>query len=209
MVLIMLTSLGQYGDIEKAHRAGIATYLAKPARQSQLYNAILDSLGGGLQGKASPLPNTSSVRTDSTPILLAEDNPVNQQVCMAMLENLGYCRIDVVSNGREALEALRHTSYELVLLDCQMPELDGYETVRQMRKNESEGRRSRTPVIALTAHAMEGAMEECLAAGMDDYLSKPFTLHQIHGVLDRWLRKTPRAESALPKALPPEEKSCL
>lgn len=194
--LIMLTSVGQYGDIEQARRAGIETYLTKPVRQSQLYNAIVNTSGGARDTSADGWGRQGAAQCNATPILLAEDNTVNQQVCTAMLEELGYNRVDVVCNGREALEALAVKKYGLVLLDCQMPEMDGYEAVKRLRTREAAKCCSRVPVVALTAHAMEGAREECLAAGMDDYLSKPFTLHGIQAVLDRFLRNAPDAEKA-------------
>ena len=193
VALIMLTSVGRYGDIEKAHEAGVVAYLTKPARQSQLYNALVSLTGGNIKTKtARPAPvHPAPVQPDATPVLLAEDNPINQQVCSAMLKKLGYRRVDVVSDGREALEVLAQTSYGLVLMDCQMPGMDGYEAVRRIRKREAETGSARLPVIALTAHAMKGAREECLKAGMDDYLSKPFSLDQLNGLLEHWLRVTP------------------
>lgn len=197
--LIMLTSVGQYGDIAKAYQAGIDAYLTKPARQSQLYNAIVNVTGGALRHDTTPKACHPATHHDPTPILLAEDNFINQQVCTAMLNQLGYSHVDVVSNGREALHALAKNNYGLVLLDCQMPEMDGYETARRIRKKEAESSMPHVPVIALTAHAMEGALDECLAAGMDDYLSKPFTLHQIQLALERHLPKSSASVSPSPQ----------
>jgi TMAO reductase system sensor TorS len=130
-------------------------------------------------------------------ILVAEDNVVNRNVAKVMLESFGL-DADIVSNGREVLRALSHTSYSLVFMDCQMPEMDGYEATRKIREWEaslyselgtSEFVRSRIPIIALTAHAMEGDREQCLAVGMDDYLSKPFSRKQMGDVLERWLHR--------------------
>jgi len=138
------------------------------------------------------------VATASARVLLAEDNPVNQQVAVAMLEKLGH-RVELVSDGRQALEALERSTFDLVLMDCQMPELDGFETTSQLRKNESSGGGSgqsappRVPVIALTASAMQGDRERCLAAGMDDYLSKPLTLAQLGAALGKWLPEASHA----------------
>ncbi len=196
--LIVLTSIGHYGDLEKARRVGITAYLSKPVKHSELYNALANSMGGRLKGKVSDPTGPSPVKLKPSPILLAEDNPTNQQVCVAMLQNLGYRRVDVVSNGREALEALESAKYSLVLLDCQMPELDGYETARRIRKKEAESSGPRMPVVALTAHAMEGASDGCRAAGMDDYLAKPFTLNQLQIVLDRWLKRSAESEVFCP-----------
>jgi signal transduction histidine kinase/DNA-binding response OmpR family regulator/HPt (histidine-containing phosphotransfer) domain-containing protein len=193
-VLIMLS-----GDIERSRHPGVAAYLTKPARPSDLYNAIVNSMQGCPGAKASIAAGSEAAKPVFTPILLAEDNPTNQQVCMAMLKKLGCRRIDVVSNGHQALEALSCRNYGLVLMDCQMPELDGYEAARRIRKQEIESvTASRTPIVALTAHAMKGAKEQCLAAGMDDYLSKPFTLSQIKAALDRWVHSKP--ENAGPMA---------
>jgi two-component system, sensor histidine kinase and response regulator len=187
VVLIMLS-----GVVERTSHPGVAAYLMKPARSSQLYNAIVDSIGGCRDIKTDIPAGSGAVAPEFTPILLAEDNPTNQQVCTAMLQKLGCKRIDVVSNGHQALQALSRTNYGLVLMDCQMPEMDGYEAARQFRKKEFEtGAASRTPVVALTAHAMKGAHELCLAAGMDDYLSKPFTLSQMKAALDRWVLSKP------------------
>jgi CheY-like chemotaxis protein len=121
-------------------------------------------------------------------VLLAEDNPVNQEVASAMLAHIG-CQVDVVSDGRKALEALDRFRYNLIFMDCQMPEIDGYEATRAIRAREAMSETaSRLPIIALTAHAMEGDREACLSAGMDDYLSKPFTKEQLQKVLEKWLK---------------------
>jgi CheY-like chemotaxis protein len=122
-------------------------------------------------------------------ILLAEDNPVNQKVTRGQLERLGY-GCDIAGNGLEALEAISAVTYDLVLMDCQMPELDGYAAVAELRKREHPlGRR--VPVIALTAHAMDGEREKCLAAGMDDYLSKPLTISKLQQMMAKWDRGEP------------------
>jgi len=118
---------------------------------------------------------------------LAEDNLVNQEIASAMLTHMG-CLVDVVSDGVQALEALTREHYDLVFMDCQMPELDGYEATKAIRAEETRSApSSRLPIIALTAHAMAGDRELCLAAGMDDYLAKPFNLEQLRAVLDKWL----------------------
>ena len=121
----------------------------------------------------------------SSRILLVEDNPVNQAVSRAMLDFFG-CRTDVAGDGRQALEAIAGVRYDLILMDCQMPEMDGYETTRAIREREAAGE-GRVPIVALTAHAMEGDREACLAAGMDDYLSKPYRPDELRAILARWL----------------------
>jgi CheY-like chemotaxis protein len=183
LVLIMLS-----GDLEGSSHPGIDAHLTKPVTQSQLYNTI-GTLMHGRPCAKSALPRRSApVKAEFVPILLAEDNPTNQHVCLEMLERLGYRCVDVVSNGLEAMQRLSYKHYGLILMDCQMPELDGYETARLIRKKESLcASASRTFIVALTAHAMKGAREQCLASGMDDYLSKPFTLDQLEATLDRWL----------------------
>ncbi|MGH8663621.1 MAG: response regulator, partial [Burkholderiales bacterium] len=137
----------------------------------------------------SLVPNKGMARdADSRPrILLAEDNGVNQEVACAMLHNLG-CEADVAHDGAEALERLAAGSFDAVLMDCQMPRMDGFEASREIRSLEAQradGRR--VPIIALTANAMEGDRERCLEAGMDDYLAKPFKLAELGAMLERWL----------------------
>jgi CheY-like chemotaxis protein len=121
-------------------------------------------------------------------VLVVEDNWVNQQVAVGTLAKLG-CQVDVAGGGREALERLRGAVYDLVFMDCEMPEMDGYATTAEIRRQ--EGPAARIPIVAMTAHAMEGDRERCLAAGMDDYLSKPLELPAVHGALERWTPKHP------------------
>ena len=139
-------------------------------RTTEDSRAVSDLPGGRLQQKH---------------ILLAEDNAVNQQVALGMLERLG-CRVSMAANGKEALQVLRHTAIDLVLMDCHMPEMDGLEATRQIRRLEGEGTR-RLPIVALTANALKGYRQRCEQAGMDDYLSKPFTLAALRQVLAHWL----------------------
>ena len=195
--LILLTSIGQDNDTETMHRHGISTYLVKPVRQSQLFNSITSVIAPS-SVKCSP---STFAEVDKTKVafgarvLVVEDNVVNQKVALYMLEDLG-CSVEVASNGREALEAISKTPFDLVLMDCQMPEMNGYEATQIIREKEIQQIKHRsepglsirrTPIIALTAYAMQGDHEQCLADGMDDYLSKPFNRDRLFAVLKRWL----------------------
>ena len=197
--LIVLTSVSQDYDSEAMHRHGISAYLTKPIRQSRLYDCIASALGSSSEKNSQPISESNEVDKASaflgTRVLLAEDQPVNQEVARCMVESFG-CSVEVVSNGQEALDALSITPYDLVLMDCQMPELDGYaatrifrERERQKAKNQSGRAQAirRTPIIAMTAHAMQGDREQCLATGMDDYISKPFNMDRLFALLKRWL----------------------
>ena len=117
------------------------------------------------------------------PILIAEDNPINQKVIERMVQKLGY-QVNLVTNGKEAIEALSNEDYGLIFMDCQMPEMDGFEACREIRKAET---RVRIPIVAITANAMKGDRERCLAAGMDDYVSKPFKQEDLRIVIERWM----------------------
>jgi PAS domain S-box-containing protein len=195
--LVMLVSVESYRGAQEAKQAGVECYLSKPVRQSQLYSCLAAVMGTSGQWQTSldvrrPAPAVGRVLCGH--VLLAEDNPVNQEVAVGMLESLG-CRVDVVADGGEALQALVQTTYDLVLMDCQMPGIDGYEATRAIREREADAATGRLPIIALTAHTMEGDRERCLAAGMDAYLSKPFTLEQLQSLLTQWL---PRASGPDP-----------
>ena len=144
-------------------------------------------------------------------ILLVEDNTSNQQVALAILKKLGY-RADIAANGKEALESLRSLPYDLVLMDCQMPEMDGYEAMARIRDPRSSVRNHESPVVAMTAHAMKTDREKCLAAGMNDYVSKPVKPSAVAQVLEKWLPAragdglpAPRADSEIetPAVAPP------
>ena len=121
--------------------------------------------------------------SEQAPVLVAEDSKIGQQIALAMLQKLGY-QAYVAANGREAIDALSRVAYRAVLMDCQMPDIDGYEATAAIRRRESSGRH--TPIIAMTTSAMPGDRERCLAAGMDDYLPKPVRLDQLRSVLRRW-----------------------
>jgi signal transduction histidine kinase/DNA-binding response OmpR family regulator/HPt (histidine-containing phosphotransfer) domain-containing protein len=185
--LIMLTSLDGSGEMELARQVGIAAYLVKPVRQSRLLNAITSAMGMEATDAHDTDPRTRR-RFEGASVLLVEDHPVNQEVGKAMLEQLG-CSVEVAGNGRIALDLRSHRSFDLLLMDCQMPEMDGYEATRAIRSAEAaqSGAAGHIPIVALTAHALEGDREKSLEAGMDDHLSKPFTFDQLSEVLAKYL----------------------
>ena len=170
---------------------GIDECLTRPVKQSQLFDAIAGSLGGQLRG-AAPAERVApeKLRTDVR-VLVAEDNPVNQKVAVRQLERLGVAA-DAVANGIEAIEAVSRTEYGLVLMDVQMPEMDGFTAARELR-----GRGATVPIVALTANAMSGDRERCVEAGMDDYLSKPILEEELVRVLRRFLPSSSSTDSPL------------
>jgi PAS domain S-box-containing protein len=163
---------------------GVTATLTKPVRDSRLYNAIANAMSRGV-------PNDASAPTEPAPngaaILLAEDNATNQAVAINILRRRGY-RVVVAANGREAVDAVQRETFAAVLMDCQMPVLDGYAATEAIRRLEGDARR--IPIIAMTAHAMEGDRERCLEAGMDDYLSKPLRADALAATLGRWMQAT-------------------
>lgn len=188
--LVMISAQGHRGDAARLADLGVSAYLTHPIRQSQLHDCLALVAGQNQQengtGSSSVVTRftVSELRRSKVRILLAEDNTTNQIVARTVLEKLGF-RTKVVSNGREALDALADYPYDLVLMDCQMPELDGYEATRAIRLGEEPGRR--LPIIAMTANAVQGDREKCLAVGMDDYLSKPIDPDRLDGMLEFWL----------------------
>jgi len=195
-VLILLSSVGQLAT-DEPRDAAVAAILSKPLKLSHLRDRLLESVGDSTEPEAttSPLERTATVvATPPLRILLAEDNEVNQKVALRLLRRLGH-HADVASNGREALERLEQTAYDVVLMDVQMPEMDGLETSRAICAGWPVGQRPR--IIAMTAEAMQGDREKCLAAGMEDYLVKPVTLDQLREVLARCQPLAHAGESAL------------
>jgi CheY-like chemotaxis protein len=192
--MIMLTSVGMRGDASEARKCGIAAYLTKPVRKSDLLATLVNVISGGSTGEPQQLITHYTIAEQSPglkyQVLVAEDNPTNQDVVRGMLRKLG-CRVDVVANGREAIEATMSQDYDLVFMDCQMPVLDGYQASRKIRQLEKEDQDSRhIPIIALTANALKGDKEKCLAAGMDDYRSKPFRADTMRTMILRWALET-------------------
>jgi PAS domain S-box-containing protein len=189
--LVLLTSSGQRGDGHVFADLGFAGYLLKPVTQRDLVDCLLMVLASRAESwhvKSQPIITRHAIRTHRAlhrhRVLLAEDNVVNQKVACRTLENLGY-RVDVAPDGLAAVKAWETGRYDLILMDCQMPVLDGYEATRQIRATEKNGQR--IPIVALTAHAMKGADHECAAAGMDGYLTKPIDRVQLRATLERWL----------------------
>jgi CheY-like chemotaxis protein len=200
--ILMLTSADGNGDGLGNSASGADLFLVKPVRQSYLLNSLL-AIHNNLLGAVPSSKSLLSRYRFSAEILLVEDAPVNLEVGLGMLEALG-CRVDTACNGVEALEAIARKSYDAVLMDCQMPEMDGYEATRRIRELEkqpvdaaTDGRSGlRHTIIALTAHAMQGERQVCLDAGMDDYLSKPFSMDGLGEVLSRWLPTTEADEAS-------------
>ena len=225
-LLVLLTSVGQRGDAERFTEAGFSAYLIKPVRQSQLLGSLATIRAAHQQGTSTPLVTRhllaeshaaeqavlSAYNETAAPfnarVLLVEDNVVNQKVAIGMLEKLG-CRVDIAGNGREAFDMVQQFPYDVVFMDCHMPEMDGYEATRCIRRCEADqpthGTSAcppATPIIAMTANAMQGDRETCLDAGMDDYVSKPVKPQELRTVLQRWLSQ-PDASASTPSS-PPE-----
>ncbi len=209
--LVLLTSLARRGDAVMAREAGFSGCLTKPVRKAQLHEcllAVMNNLSVGEKPQASPLFVTRHSLGDvqgqaRRRVLVADDHRVNQQLAVLMLERLGY-RADVVGNGYEVIDAIARVPYSLIFMDCQMPEMDGYEATKEIRRQEAEKVKRdlsdeiremndeiretlRVPIIAMTANAMQGDMAKCLEVGMDDYLAKPVKSHLLEKMLQKWL----------------------
>jgi CheY-like chemotaxis protein/HPt (histidine-containing phosphotransfer) domain-containing protein len=184
-IVMMLTSSGQRGDAARCKQLGIDAYLVKPVRKSELLSAILSALGERRHDGERVLITRQTMRQSSRPlrILAAEDNAVNQALIRRILEKLGHTPV-LAANGREALDYASTESFDAVLMDVQMPEMDGFTATAKIRENE-KNTGAHGPIIAMTANAMKGDREKCLAAGMDEYLSKPVSSKQVQELLDR------------------------
>ncbi|MFQ5514479.1 MAG: response regulator [Myxococcota bacterium] len=190
--LIALTSSGMPGEAEKARKHHLDAYLTKPVRRSQLFDCIAEALGRGHQRetperrKLITRHSLAESRHRTQPrILVVEDNPTNQKLAALLLEKMAY-RVDLARDGLEALAAVEHTRYDAVLMDCQMPRMDGFEATRRIREKE-QGSERRVPILALTADSMPGYEELCLSAGMDAYLSKPIQRTELRAALELWI----------------------
>jgi CheY-like chemotaxis protein/HPt (histidine-containing phosphotransfer) domain-containing protein len=197
--LVVLTSMGQALSAQELRNAGIAAYLIKPVKQSHLFDCLTNAIGQTATETFLVYPASSEpVATSLEPsphrerprILLAEDNIINQKVALGQLRKLGYAA-DTVANGLDVLAALQRLSYDIILMDCHMPKMDGYEATQAIRKKEGSLDQSSLPkspvhIIAITANAMQGDAEKCFAAGMNDYLRKPIGLPDLRAALERW-----------------------
>jgi len=182
--IMMLTSAGHLGDAARCRQLGISAYLVKPIRQGELLDAICSVLNEAPKKKSVPLVTRHTLREikKRLRVLLAEDNAVNQMLAVRLLEKRGYT-VTVAVNGREALAAFEKESFDVILMDIQMPEMDGFEATAAIRlKEKSTG--GHIPIIAMTAHSLVGDQERCLAAGMDGYVSKPIRTHQLFSVIE-------------------------
>jgi PAS domain S-box-containing protein len=199
--LVLLTS-GSYQDDEAAAAAGAVAVLPKPLCPSQIYNCLQDVLdpdAAATARRAQPAPARGRASADRGVVLLAEDNEINQMVAADNLSMLGY-RVDIARNGIEAVHLATTRSYHAILMDCQMPKMDGYAATVQLRQQELPGRH--IPIIAMTAGALAEDRKLCLAAGMDDYLTKPIDPEQLRAALSRWITtaSSPPVSSAPPAA---------
>jgi len=211
--LALLTSFGVKGHGKQALECGFAAYLMKPVRQLQLYDCLATMMGSSLTEDARADGEAASqvlvtrhslaeARAARGRILLAEDNEVNRLVALSLLEKQGY-RVDSVSNGGEVLQALARTKYAAVLMDCQMPEMDGFETTQAIRETEKVSGQHIT-IIALTANAMQGDRERCLAVGMDGYVSKPIRGKELFEAIEKLTPRGPRREESLASGVRPD-----
>ncbi|MCX6561078.1 MAG: response regulator [Candidatus Aminicenantes bacterium] len=193
VVIMMLSSSGFRGDSARCRELGLAAYLTKPVKQSQLLDAIMLALGTpGEKSAETPLITRHTLAPSRAryDILLAEDNLINQKLAVRILENRGH-KVTVVGNGREALEALDKAAYDVILMDVQMPELDGFQATAAIRAKELRTK-AHLPIVAMTAHAMAGDRERCLMAGMDDYVSKPLKPVDLFQTLERVVERAGR-----------------
>jgi PAS domain S-box-containing protein len=188
--LVMLTSAGMLGEGDRCKALGFSLCMSKPVRQSELFNNLLGILRGTVAVAHASVKQDRIVShgSPSLRVLLVEDNISNQMVAQVMLKKLGL-QADTVANGKEAVAAMTTRDYDLVLMDVQMPEMNGYEATAIIRDPASQVKNHRVPVIALTAHALTGDREKCIAAGMDDYLTKPMTVKSLQDMLAKWVKR--------------------
>jgi PAS domain S-box-containing protein len=200
-LMIMLTSLGRRGDARRHKKLGFSAYLTKPVKQSHMYDCLATVLGTAAPGDTEqqvPLVTRHTIteaQRRRIRILLADDNVTNQQVALGILGKMGF-RADAVADGREAILALETAPYDIVLMDVQMPVMDGFEATRAIRSGQTKVPNPKIPIIAMTAHALKGDRERCLENGMDDYIPKPINPSDLSAVLQKWLTSDEDAASA-------------
>ena len=190
--LIMLTSLAQRGDARQFESIGFSAYLTKPVRHHDLFDCLVSVITGQSHTNDKKIITRHTIREDhrlKSKILLVEDNIVNQQVAQGFIHKLGYA-LDIVENGKEAVEALEKKDYDLVLMDCQMPVMDGYDATRIIRDPQSQVRDHQVNVIAMTANVMKGDRQKCLDAGMNDHIGKPLNIKDLEKMLSKWLKQS-------------------
>ncbi len=201
--MVLLTSMGNRGDAKRFGEMGFAAYLSKPVRYQELVIALSLAMSAtndftqrpqSIVTKHTARENLSRFENRQGKVLLVEDNPTNQQVALGVLQKLGV-QADVAANGRDALSALETSPYDLVLMDVQMPVMDGFEATRRIRTHAAPVRNPAIPIVAMTAHAMQGDREKCIAAGMNDYLSKPIDFGELSATLRRWLPRRDRTRT--------------
>jgi two-component system, sensor histidine kinase and response regulator len=188
--VVILTSMGHRGDADRLQSLGGSAYLLKPVRQKELFNTILVVMGQQQVGNKLPTASIitrhvlAEVDHEQNTILLAEDNAINQKLALRLLQKVGYS-VDVAETGKQAVEAVQKKRYSLVLMDVQMPELDGYDATRQIRA--LPGEVSKVPIVAMTAHALQGDREKCIQAGMNDYLPKPLNIDEVLTMVNKYV----------------------
>jgi CheY-like chemotaxis protein len=189
--IILLRSMGSPGDAARRRKVGIHAYLNKPLRQEELLEAISEAVGAATADPAEPMEIAGHTPKMSSPVrvLLAEDNPVNRTLAVRLLEREGY-QIKVTCDGREALAAFLANTFDIALVDIQMPEMDGFEVTASIRRHEAQYG-GHLPIVAMTAHAMKGDAEQCRAAGMDGYVSKPIVAARLFEEIETMLAAAP------------------
>ena len=185
--IILLSSLGRFGSYEELRQAGFAAGLSKPVRPSRLNHALLVALNAATP-QEMPVPVASSLESEKPTVLLVEDNAVNRKVAQKALDKLGFT-VETAVDGAEAVPLASARNFDIILMDIQMPRMDGYAATHLIREIQADSGRH-TPIIAMTANAMTGDRERCIEAGMDDYISKPFTRESLSAVLERWRPKS-------------------
>jgi CheY-like chemotaxis protein len=207
--LVLVSSVRMQSDQAALDEVGIEAWFAKPIRQSDLQqwiagagsrakepppeNQVRAPENGDMESKESSDSLQSNKESESLRILLAEDSAVNQRIAVSQIRKLGH-RVDVVTNGADAVDTLARTDYDLVFMDCYMPEMDGYQATAEIRRR--EGTSKHTPIIAMTGNSTAGDREICLEAGMDDYISKPFSREALVDVINRWAKASPALSEA-------------